>query len=236
LQEFLNRVPKNIDSYFWVVIGDAMEKSFISKFFGFLKSIFFNGLLVILPITLTIAVFNVAFKLIKGWLAPIYRAEPTYLQSIPHSEILLVLIVILIVGAIFNLFFLKAFLHFLESIVARIPLFNPVYSGIKQLVQAFTMPEKLTFQRVVMVEFPRSGLYSIGFLTSEVPAEISPNKAQRFFKVFIPTTPNPTTGFLIAVPEHEVRTIDLSRQEAMSLIISGGIIQPERFTRKTFGE
>ncbi len=213
-----------------------MEKSLISKFLDFLKLIFFNGLLVILPITLTIAVFNVAFKLLKGWLAPIYRAEPAYLQSIPHSEIVLVLIIILIVGAIFNLFFLKVFLNFLESIVAKLPLFNPVYSGIKQLVQAFTMPDKLTFQKVVMVEFPRSGVYSIGFLTSEVPAEISPNKAERYFKIFIPTTPNPTTGFLIAVLEREIRTIDLSRQEAMSLIISGGIIQPDRFMKKSIDQ
>ncbi|MBI2774565.1 DUF502 domain-containing protein [Candidatus Dependentiae bacterium] len=209
-----------------------MEKSFITHLFDFFKSIFFNGLLVLLPITLTIAVFNVAFRLLKGWLAPIYRVEPAYLQSIPHSEIILVFLLILLVGAIFKLFFLKSFLHFLESIVARVPLFNPVYSGIKQLVQAFTGQDKLTFQNVVMVEFPRAGVYSIGFLTSEVPAEISPNKAQRFYKVFIPTTPNPTTGFLIAVPEQELRTVDLSRQEAMSLIISGGIIQPDRFSKK----
>ncbi|HEX2977735.1 MAG TPA: DUF502 domain-containing protein [Candidatus Babeliales bacterium] len=209
-----------------------MEKSFIANLFDFFKSIFFNGLLVLLPITLTIGVFNVAFRLLKGWLAPIYRVEPAYLQSIPHSEIILVLLLILLVGAIFKIFFLKRFLLFLESIVARVPLFNPVYSGIKQLVQAFTGQDKLTFQNVVMVEFPRTGVYSIGFLTSEVPTEISPNKAQRFFKVFIPTTPNPTTGFLIAVPEQEIRTVDLSRQEAMSLIISGGIIQPDRFAKK----
>ncbi|OQA33209.1 MAG: hypothetical protein BWY54_00988 [Candidatus Dependentiae bacterium ADurb.Bin331] len=209
-----------------------MQHGWLRRFFDGIKSIFFNGLLIILPITFTIAVFAFFFRLLKSWLAPLYRLEPLYLQAIPHSEFILVLILILLTGAIFRLFFLQRFLHMIERIASKIPLFSPVYSGIKQLVQAFTVPDKLTFQKVVFVEFPRSGLYSVGFLTSEVPSAISPQQDKRYFKVFIPTTPNPTTGFLVAVPENEIISIDLTRQEAMSLIISGGIIQPERFSKK----
>jgi uncharacterized membrane protein len=208
-----------------------MLRSKIIRIAEMIKAIFFNGLLITLPITLTLAVFLFLFKMLKGWLAPIYRLEPIYLQKIPHSEILLVIIVIFIIGAIFRFFFLKTFYHVLESLLLKIPLFNPVYSGIKQLVQAFTLPDKLTFKKVVLVEFPRTGIYSIGFLTSEVPPALAPTTDKKFYKIFIPTTPNPTTGFLISVPENEFKVIDLTRQEAMSLIISGGIVQPERFSK-----
>ena len=209
-----------------------MQHRLFGQFLDFIKSIFFNGLLIILPIALTVAVFTFFFRLLKSWLAPLYRLEPLYLQAIPHSEFILVLLLILITGAVFRFFFLQRFLHMIERIALKIPLLNPIYSGIKQLVQAFTVPDKLTFQKVVLVEFPRTGLYSVGFLTSEVPYAISPHPTKRYFKVFIPTTPNPTTGFLVAVEENEIISVDLSRQEAMSLIISGGIIQPERFAKK----
>ncbi len=209
-----------------------MQHRLFGQFLDFIKSIFFNGLLIILPIALTVAVFTFFFRLLKSWLAPLYRLEPLYLQAIPHSEFILVLLLILITGAVFRFFFLQRFLHMIERIALKIPLLNPIYSGIKQLVQAFTVPDKLTFQKVVLVEFPRTGLYSVGFLTSEVPSAISPHPTKRYFKVFIPTTPNPTTGFLVAVEENEIISVDLSRQEAMSLIISGGIIQPERFAKK----
>lgn len=197
----------------------------------YLKLFFLDGVLTILPITLTIALFLWFFKLIKTWLAPIYYIEPTFFKQIPHSEIFFVLILILLVGAIFRTYLIRTFLHLLEAIINKIPLINPVYSGIKQLVQAFATPEKLTFKKVVLTEFPRPGIYSIGFLTNEVPASITPDPLIKYHMIFIPTTPNPTTGFLIIVPENEIKVIDISRQEAMSFIISGGIIQPERFAK-----
>jgi uncharacterized membrane protein len=158
--------------------------------------------------------------------------EPYYLQRIPQSEIILVILFIFIVGIVFKSFFLQSFLNFLEALFSRIPLVNQVYYGIKQLVQAFTRQDKLSFQRVVIIEFPREKMYSIGFLTSEVPPELAPAKEKKYYKIFIPTTPNPTTGFLIAATEDDFKPVDLSKQEAMSLIISGGIVQPERFIKR----
>jgi uncharacterized membrane protein len=209
------------------------KKSIFNKLFNYFKIIFFEGLLTILPITLTLALFAFLFKLLKNWLAPIHLLEPAYLQKIPHSEIILVMLIILLIGAIFKNFFIRSFLHMIESIFFKIPLMNPIYAGIKQLVQAFTMPEQLTFKQVVLIEFPRPGIYSIGFVTREVPSTLRPNHEKKFYTVYIPTTPNPTTGYLIIVPEGDFRVIDLTRQEAMSLIISGGIIQPERLFDKS---
>lgn len=127
---------------------------------------------------------------------------------------------------------LNPLIHALERLVFKTPLVSPIYSGIKQLVHAFSTQDHISFKRVVYIEFPRQGVYSIGFLTSEVPVALSPSATVRFFNVFIPTTPNPTSGFLVMFPENTLITSDLTRQEAMSLIISGGIIQPDRFLQR----
>ncbi len=192
-------------------------------------SIFLNGLLTLLPFTLTIALFTFSYRLLKGWLEPIKQLEPAYLQTIPNAEFILVIAIIFLTGLIIKLFLLEPLIHFIESIFFKIPLMRPIYGGIKQLVQAFTVQDKVTFKKVVFVQFPRHGIYSIGFLTSEVPTEVSPDSRVKYFNVFIPTTPNPTSGFLIQAPEPEIMILNLSRQEAMSIIISGGIIQPDRF-------
>ncbi len=92
--------------------------------------------------------------------------------------------------------------------------------------------EQLKGKKVVLVEFPRQQIYSLGFLTSELQPEIAPNKKQKFFNIFIPTAPNPTSGYFVIAPEEDLIIVDLTRQEAMAMIISGGIIQPERFTKK----
>lgn len=209
------------------------ELSIAQKIFRFIGSIFIKGLLTILPITLTIAVFSVSFKLLKGWLHPLYELEPEFLKNIPFSEFLLAVTVILIVGTILNFFFLSQIFHFVESLIFRLPLIRPIYSGIKQLVNAFNPQDNVSFKQVVILEFPRKGIYSIGFMTSEFPADLSPDKTHKYYNVFVPTTPNPTTGFFFLVAQDQIQPINLTRQEAMALIISGGIIQPDRFTQNS---
>ncbi|KKP35803.1 MAG: hypothetical protein UR26_C0002G0103 [candidate division TM6 bacterium GW2011_GWF2_32_72] len=206
-----------------------MKKNIFTKFFDYLWNIFLNGLFLILPITLTYALFSFSFKLLKDWLAPIHDFQPTALYAIPHSEIILVILLILILGIISKFFILKALVHQIEHLVTRIPLISPVYKGIKRIVHAFSTQDKLSFQQVVLVEFPRDRVYSLGFLTGEVASAISPDSNKKYFNIFIPTTPNPTSGFFIMANENEFKTTELTRQEAMALIISGGIVQPDRF-------
>ena len=109
---------------------------------------------------------------------------------------------------------------------------RPIYGGIKQLVQAFNPHDNVSFKHVVLVEFPRKGIYSMGFMTSEMPAELTPDQATTYYNIFVPTTPNPTSGFFLVAAKENVHIVNISRQEAMALIISGGTIQPERFTQK----
>jgi uncharacterized membrane protein len=208
-----------------------MQK-YIKYLFSFIWSLFLSGLLTIAPIALTILVFTISFRLIISWLEPISHLQPTFLHWIPHSEVLLALLFIFMIGIFVQLVILNPLIHAAERLVFKLPLISPIYSGIKQLIHAFSTQDQISFKRVVYVEFPRPGIYSIGFLTSEVPLSLVPVHNTRFFNVFIPTTPNPTSGFLVMFAENSLITSDLTRQEAMSLIISGGIIQPDRFVQK----
>jgi uncharacterized membrane protein len=208
--------------------------TFLQSLFHGIWSIFLSGLFTILPITLTIALFNISFRLLKSWVQPVNRLHLPFVETIPHADIILVILLIFFVGAILHFFIIKSLVHALETIVFRLPLVSSVYSGIKQLVFAFDPNNKVSFKKVVLVEFPRTGMYSVGFLTGEFAESLKPDaeKDTELYTVFVPTTPNPTTGFFVILPAKDITVIDLTQQEAMTLIISGGIIQPKRFVKK----
>lgn len=189
--------------------------------------LFLGGLFTILPLALTIYLVNFAFRLVLSGLAPLVPLIPQFLRVIPYVEILLAIGLIVLLGLIMRVFVLRTIIHAFEDLIFKIPLIRPIYSGIKQLVAAFDQQNKLSFKKVVLVEFPRKDLFSIGFLTNEEPM-ITPGDDKKYYNIFIPTTPNPTTGFFIILAEDQMKIIDISRHDAMALIISGGIIQPEK--------
>jgi len=203
------------------------KKNIFFTFIDSIFSLFLTGLLTLLPITLTIAVFTITFRVLLSWLEPLKRFGLPFFGIVPYSEVILALAIIFVAGALYNMFLLRPIIHGIEKLFEKIPLIRPVYSGIKKLVHAFSFQDKLSFNKVVRVEFPKAGLYSIGFLANQVDEKIAPDTTKKYFSIFIPTTPNPTSGFLILVPEDEITIIDISRQDAMAMIISGGIIQPE---------
>jgi uncharacterized membrane protein len=202
--------------------------SIIAKSAKYIWSLFLSGLITLLPITITFVIFNLTFTVVARWLEPIQQLRPAFLKAIPYSEFIIVILAVFLVGLLLKTLVFKPVLHSIERLITRIPLINPVYTGVKQLVHAFGAQDKHSFKKVVLVEFPRVGVYSIGFVTSEIAPEFSPLTSDKFLSVFIPTTPNPTSGFLVLLPETQVTTINLSHQKAMALIISGGIIQPDR--------
>ncbi len=205
-------------------------KNLLVRLADLFRSLFLNGLLIILPMTITFLLFSASFKLIKGWLAPLAGYMPSCLTTIPHSEFFVVIGSVLLIGVVVKFLVLRPFIHLIEEhFVMRIPLVRPVYSGIKQLVNAFTSKDQSNLNTVVILEFPSAGIHSIGFLTGEFPKAVSPSDGKKYFNIYVPTTPNPTTGFFVLLPSDKFTVIDLTRQEAMSLIISGGIIKPERF-------
>lgn len=204
------------------------HRKLFTKIFDFIGGLFLSGLMTLLPFALTIGLFSFIFRLVKSWLAPIHDLEPAWLQAIPHSELMVTLTLIFVTGAFLRYFLLHTFIHALEDLVFKnIPILRQIYFGIKQMVKAYNVQDTNTFQQVVLLEFPRSGLYSIGFVTNIVTPSLSPNTAQGYYSIFIPTTPNPTTGFYIIAAMNECTILTITRQEAMALIISGGLIQPE---------
>ncbi len=199
-------------------------------FFYTIWSLFLKGFLALLPITLTIGLLTFTFKKLKGWLHPIYELEPAFLKAIPFSEFLLTFTVILLMGFILNSFILQSLWDAFENILGKIPIIRPIYNGIKQLVQALNPDDSSNFKQVVLVEFPHKGAYTVGFVTNELGSHLSPDKTTGYYTVFVPTTPNPTSGFFFLVAKDQAKVLSISRQEAMSFIISGGTIQPEKLS------
>jgi len=197
--------------------------------FRFVWSLFLNGLITLLPISITVVIFTFTFHFVSGWLEPLQEFRPAFLKSVPYSEFLLIFAAILFFGVIVRILFLRSIIHSAERLIAKIPLVRPIYTGIKQLVNAFSVQDKISFKKVVLIEFPRKGMYSVAFLTSQMAPQLSPDTEKKYYSLFVPTTPTPISGYMVVLPEEEIKVLDLSHQEAMALIISGGIIQPDRF-------
>jgi len=205
----------------------SQKKNVFLSLVDSITSLFLTGLFSLLPITLTIAVFTLTLRILQSWLEPLKQVGLPFLDTVPYSEVILAIVIIFIAGTLYNMFILRPIIHTIEKLFFKIPLIRPVYSGIKKLVEAFSFQDKNSFTKVVRIEFPRPGIYSIGFLANQVDERTAPNMEKKYFTIFIPTTPNPTSGFLIIAPEDQITIIDISRQEAMAMIISGGIIQPD---------
>jgi uncharacterized membrane protein len=135
-----------------------------------------------------------------------------------------------VVGLLARYYIGKRMIEWLDAAMMQVPLFNKFYGAIKQVNEAFS-GNKNSFKTVVLVEFPREGMYSVGFLTSEQHAEVQQKTKEKVVAVFIPTTPNPTSGFLVLVPEAKVTRLDMSVADGIKYIVSLGSIAPESLPR-----
>jgi len=203
----------------------------LQELYQYCKKLFIKGLLFLLPITITFSLLHFCFNLVTSWLIPLQNINIPLLSMIPHYEILIILIFIFGVGLFLQGFFLKFIIQLVEKFFSQIPLISTVYFGTKQLVSAFSGDNKSSFKDVVYIEFPRKGIYSIGFLTSEIQKEIAPNQDETYYNVYIPTTPNPTTGYFVVLTKDQFKHTNISRQDAITLIISGGILQPNQLKK-----
>jgi uncharacterized membrane protein len=145
------------------------------------------------------------------------------------SLVALVVAVILIgiVGWLARYYFGKRMIEWADSALLRVPLLNKIYSATKQVNSAFSSTNKTAFRTVVLIEFPRPGVYSIGFITGEPPAEMQATMAGKGVCVFVPLTPNPTSGFLLLVPEDKLAKLEMSVADAIKYVVSLGSILPE---------
>ncbi len=196
-----------------------------------LKNYFFTGLLVILPIFITVYVI---LFLIRGMDAilkfiPVKYLPDTYLPfHIPGLGLIFVVILVFAVGLLARNIVGRKIVHLGENIVERIPLVRILYAGVKQLLETIFLQKTDAFKRVGLVEYPRRGTYVIGFITGESKGEVQDKTDKNMINVFIPTTPNPTSGFYMLVPDDELVVLNMSVEDAFKLIISGGIVSPSK--------
>ena len=192
-----------------------------------LRNYFLAGIVVLVPIGftlyLTIFLIKISSKLLPNEINP-----NNYLPfSIPGLEILLSVIIIIIVGGISLSFFGKRIVSLINDIFKKIPILRTIYSAIGQMTQSFTSTGK-DKKSVVLVEYPKKGSWAVGFATKENEGEISKKVNKQMINVFVPTTPNPTSGFLLMYPKDEVIYLDMSFEEASKFIVSAGTSNPKK--------
>ena len=190
-----------------------------------LRNYFLAGIVVLVPIGFTLYLTIFLIK-ISSKLLPIEINPNSYLPfSIPGLEILLSVIIIIIVGGISLSFFGKRIVSLINDIFKKIPILRTIYSAIGQMTQSFTSTGK-DKKSVVLVEYPKKGSWAVGFATKENDGEISKKVNKQMINVFVPTTPNPTSGFLLMYPKDEVIYLDMSFEEASKFIVSAGTSDP----------
>ena len=190
-----------------------------------LRNAFIAGIVVLVPIGFTLYLTLFLIK-ISSKLIPTEINPNNYLPfSIPGLEILLSVIFITIVGGISLSFFGKKILNLINDLFKRIPILRTIYSAIGQMTESFTSKSD-NKKSVVLIEYPKKGSWAVGFATKENKGEISKKTNKELINVFVPTTPNPTSGFLLMFPKDEVIYLDMTFEEASKFIVSAGTSEP----------
>lgn len=192
------------------------------------------GLLIVFPIFITFYVIKFLFGLIGGILSPIVKRASVFLGFSPGGTIdefivvsiafILTFVALYFIGVIATNFFGKLILGYFEAILHRTPIIKNVYKSSKQLIEIVSLPSRGAFKRVVMVEYPKVGMKAFAFVTGGIKSE----DGTELTSIFIPTIPNPTSGFLIYLLEGDIVETNLTIEEGIKLIVSGGILVPDQ--------
>lgn len=191
--------------------------------FKHLRTYFLTGLFIVIPLVVTILLliwaFNQTDAILGGLIFRIFKIRVMGLGLIT------LLVLITLTGLLAHNYLGRKLISFGENLLHKIPILSKVYGTAKQITETLTKADKNSFRQVVLVEYPRKGIYSPGFLTSEAP--VTSFTGQKLITVLIPTVPNPVSGFLIFVPEEDVMVLDMSIEDGFKLIITAGVIQPK---------
>jgi uncharacterized membrane protein len=197
----------------------------ISKIF---KNYFVTGIIVIVPLLVTILIIRALVNAIDKLFAllPPNLQPQTYIPFF-GVEIIIAFILVIFIGFLVSNFLGRKFLGYWDKILAKIPIVKTIYRGVKQLTSGI-FSEKKMFSKVVLIQYPVRNLHQIGFVTGEDTSLVKNDTGQKMLKIFIPTVPNPTSGFFCIVPESEVQYLDMTADEAFRLILSAGSAEPEK--------
>lgn len=192
----------------------------------FLRRAFLTGLLVVIPSALSLGLCWVFFRWVDQRLVELLRllvGEPP-----AGAGFLLAAALVVGIGAFAQNFFGRRVVELYESLLHRVPVVNQVFPAIRQVAELVLSEKASAFQKVVLIEYPRKDAYCIGFLTADAPRALTRSTPhEKLLSVFVPTTPNPTSGFLLLLPSRDVKVLDMSPEEGIKLIVSGGLLHPD---------
>lgn len=194
-----------------------------------LRSYLLAGLIVWLPILVTVVVVHFLIDLLDGTIALLpksYQPEQLFGFQLPGLGVLLSLTLLLVTGIVATNIFGQRVVAWSEALLDKIPLVRSIYNAAKQMSNAIFANNGQAFRKVLMFEYPRKGMWSVGFQTGEATNEINQHIGSEMVSVYIPTTPNPTSGFIILVPKQEVVELSMTIDEALKFIISLGVMHP----------
>ena len=186
-----------------------------------LRNYFITGAIVLIPIGITIYLTLFIIKISSSFLPKTINPNSYLPFDIPGIEILITIILITLIGSLSLSFLGKKFLEIFNNILKKIPILRTIYSAVGQLTESFTQSNG-TQKSVVVLEYPRKGIWVVGFATKENKGEISKKTNEELVNIFVPTTPNPTSGFLLMVPKKDLIYLDMSFEEASRFIVSAG--------------
>ena len=212
------------------------EKAVFMRLGAKLRAYLFSGILVTAPVAIT---FYMAYKfifwvdrIVNQILPPQYKFDNVFPYAIPGLGLIVLILALIIVG-MFTAGFLGGFLVRLgEWIVNKVPLISSVYSLLKQVFETIFSNKTQAFSKVVMLEYPRKGIWILGFVSAELKGEIKEQFEEKMLNIFIPTTPNPTSGFLIFVPKKDTVELNMTVEEGIKFVIYGGLVEPSKMPKK----
>ena len=218
-----------------VEINQNQDSNLGSRLQQDLKNDPIAGLLVVIPLATTIWLSSLVSKFVLTLVTSVPKQLNPFINLNPLLQDLInltlgltvPLLAILLIGLMARNFVGRWLLEFGEGTLSKIPVAGAVYNTLKQLVDTFLCNKSNRFRRVVLVEYPREGLYSVGFVTGDVGPSLQPELEEKLLSIFIPTAPNPTTGWYTLVPESSVKDLDISVEDAFKTIISAGIVNPD---------
>ncbi len=204
------------------------------RFIARLRSYFFTGLVIAAPISITIYVTWWFIGFVDNWFKPLIPARynpDAYLPfSVPGLGLLIALFLLTLLGALAANLFGRTVVGYGEQLLNRMPLVRNLYRALKQIFETVASQSNSTFRDVALIEYPRRGLFAIAFVSTDTKGEIIEiaNEGKPMVSVFLPTTPNPTSGFLLFVPKSDLKVLNMSVEEGAKLVISAGLVTPEK--------
>ena len=197
-----------------------------------IRSWFFTGMLVITPLLLTIYVVWTFITFVDNLIVPIvpknYQPSNFIPFALPGLGLIIVFVVTTFIGSLAKGLFGRTLIKLWENILNRMPVVRSVYNAIKQILETIMASQSDAFRQAVLVEYPRKNIWAIGFVTGSAKGEVGKIIKNKLINVFMPTTPNPTSGFLLFFPEEDLIYLKMSVEDALKLVVSGGMVVPSK--------